>query len=509
MVMKIVFKIFFYIGLFALLAFLVVQLFFLDEYNELKNRYFHAASVEDKVSDKSLVIAYAFGPEDLEPTKFDPLIRSRILNFYEALVQSDRNLQIKPSLALSWGRISDTIWEFKLRPDVVFHDNSTFEADDVIASFQRAYEYKNSQLKDILDTIETIEKIDDHIIHIQTKKPDPLLVNRISTVLVFPSEMTNFDKPVGTGPYQYSPGDLNNMTLKRFNTYWGKTPYYREVSINTIPNRFNRLDALKNGDVHILANVPPSFADELKENPAVIIDTRPSLEVNFLIFNMESDIFKDIRMREAVAIAFDKTAFVEFSNGYAKPSNQFVSNGIFGFNPDVKGKDQNINKAKKIIREYDPFKRPSITIDMIEGAEVVGDFIREQLNEIGVSANINILSWDELKQKITNKESEMYYLGWRSELGDASDFFENAVFSQGSFNGGNYLSKKVDQLIALSLRNLEQKKRLEQLHEIMQIIVEEDIIGVPLFESDVIYGSRVGVNFIPRLDGYILACEVS
>ena len=103
----------------------------------------------------------------------------------------------------------------------------------------------------------------------------------------------------------------------------------------------------------------------------------------------------------------------------------------------------------------------------------------------------------------------MYFLGWRSEIGDASGYFENAVYSKGNFNGGGFANKKVDQLIELSIQNLDQKKRLEQFHEIMKIIIEEEIIGVPLFESDIIYGIRVGVQFNPRLDGYILAAEVT
>ena len=122
---------------------------------------------------------------------------------------------------------------------------------------------------------------------------------------------------------------------------------------------------------------------------------------------------------------------------------------------------------------------------------------------------INYLSFDRLRAKIFAKKSEIFYLGWRSEIGDASGFYENVVYSEGRFNGGNFENKKVDQLIQLSTKNLDDKKRLDQFQEIMRIIVEEEIIGVPLFETDVIYGVKAGVRFSPRLDGYILASEVS
>lgn len=507
--MKTFFKILFYIGLFALILFLIIFLFFRDEYESLVESYLHEAPGEEKISNETLSIAYAFGADSYEPTLFDPVIRSRLVDVYETLVVADRNLQLKPRLALSWGRISDTKWEFKLRPDVYFHNGSVFDADDVIESFNRASNYSRSGLKDILNTIDSIDKIDNLTIHINTKRPDPLLVNRISTVFIFPSEKKSFNNPVGTGPYLFVSDNDGVVELMRNDEYWDVPPCYEKVKILTIPNRFDRLDSLKNGDVHILANVPPSFAQELIQHPAITVSSLPSLEVNFLIFSMNSEILSDKRIRKAISIAFDKRAFVEFSNGYARPSNQFVSSGIFGFNPDIEDKEQDLEEAKKLVREYDPFRRPEITIDMAEGTEVIGDYIREQLNGIGISAEINTIPWEKLRIKIFNRETDMYYLGWRSELGDASTFYENAVYSKGRFNGGDYLSRKVNQLIELSLENLNTKKRLEQLHQIMQIIVEEDIIGVPLFEGDVIYGIRAGVNFKPRLDGYIYACEIN
>ena len=241
----------------------------------------------------------------------------------------------------------------------------------------------------------------------------------------------------------------------------------------------------------------------------ITVASLPSLEVNFLVFNYESDLFGDERIRKAISIAFDKSAFVDISNGYARESNQFISNGIFGFNPDIEKNRQDTEEAKQLIRQYDPFKRPSFTIDMTQGTQAIGDYIKQELNEIGLSVTVNYLPFEKLREKIFKKESDMYYLGWRSEIGDASGFYENVVYSKGRFNGGNFKNKKVDQLIRLSIKNLDEKKRLEQFQEIMKIILKEDIIGVPLFETDTLYAIKAGVNFRPRLDGYILAAEIS
>ncbi|MBD3156302.1 hypothetical protein GF369_00580 [Candidatus Peregrinibacteria bacterium] len=507
--MKLLGKIVFYCIIFGILAFLLVQLFFRAEYEDIKNTYFHSSASVETQTDNSLTIVYSFGVESLEPTLYDSASRSRTLNVYERLVATDRNLQAKSGLALSWGRIDEITWEFKLRPDVVFHDGSSFDANDVKASFDRAMQYERSGLKDILSTIDSVEVIDELTIHIVTKEPDPILVNRAATVLIFPSDYTAFDTPVGTAPYRFVSQTESEFSVTRFDDYWGEKPYYKNVFIKAIENRFDRIDAMKNGQIDILANVPPTLANEIVINQRATIASLPSLEVNFLMFNYESSLLEDKRIRRAISQAFDKDIFVDISNGHATASNQFVSNGIFGFNPSIEDVGQDLSMAKRLIRQYDPFKKPSVTIDMTQGTQAIGDYIKQQLDEVGLSVTINYLSFDRLRAKIFAKQSEMFYLGWRSEIGDASGFYENVVYSEGRFNGGNFKNKKVDQLIELSTKNLDDQKRLQQFQEIMRIIVEEEIMGVPLFETDVIYGVKAGVHFSPRLDGYILASELS
>jgi len=57
---------------------------------------------------------------------------------YETLIDRDKKLALRPSLAQSWQQTSRTTWRFKLRPGVRFHDGTPFTADDVVFSFERA-----------------------------------------------------------------------------------------------------------------------------------------------------------------------------------------------------------------------------------------------------------------------------------------------------------------------------------------------------------------------------------
>ena len=69
----------------------------------------------------------------------NPLISSSkdIINIcgliYEGLIDYDDELKPVPVLAESWSVSEDgTVWTFKLRQDVKWHDNTPLSADDVI-----------------------------------------------------------------------------------------------------------------------------------------------------------------------------------------------------------------------------------------------------------------------------------------------------------------------------------------------------------------------------------------
>ena len=78
-----------------------------------------------------------------EPSSLDPQYHALnpnlqiALHMFDTLVMQDENLKPKPGLALSWKPVGDTVWEFKLRPGVKFHDGSDFTAQDVVFTFER------------------------------------------------------------------------------------------------------------------------------------------------------------------------------------------------------------------------------------------------------------------------------------------------------------------------------------------------------------------------------------
>ncbi|MEG1454477.1 MAG: ABC transporter substrate-binding protein, partial [Comamonas sp.] len=99
-----------------------------------------------------------------DPTTLDPHSFNTGTNFvlshqmYETLVTRDAKGKLVPTLATSWALTSDpSVWEFKLRKGVKFHDGSLFTADDVLFSLERARS-PSSDMRSLLVAITDVVK---------------------------------------------------------------------------------------------------------------------------------------------------------------------------------------------------------------------------------------------------------------------------------------------------------------------------------------------------------------
>lgn len=486
-----------------------------------------------KTSDAQFAVGYAYWASDLDPVLFDFVTRSYLVDVYEGLVKTDKNLKIVPGIAISWGMIDDYDWKFVLRPGIKFHNGKAVNSGDVVYSINRAMTEEKSGLKNFLSTIASVRALDEKTIEIKTKSPDPLLLNKLSVTFIYPDKYEDFNKPIGTGPYKFYALSNENLVLNRFDDYWGLKPYFREISLEAFEDKNERLKALENGTVQFLVAVPPfsavssdskyySYSDAQPiKSDNIAFSKIPSLEVVFLIFNNKNDLFKNREVREAVKSSLNYDAFVDLAFGFAKKTGQFISNGIFGYNPSIKFVDSdinNINKAKekmKIFSASDVFDKQSITFDYPVSMESTAQVIKQSLMDIGIDVKLNSIGVSDFEKKIMEGKSDLYILGWRSELGDAGDFLDNIVHTRddklnlGVYNGGNYSNKKVDELLDKSRVNFDERKRLVDLQEAVRIVTEEDIIGVPLFESDSIFAYDKSINFDPRIDGYLHIAELT
>jgi peptide/nickel transport system substrate-binding protein len=456
---------------------------------------------------KNLRVVYPDLTYSLEPTLADPLVRQRLVNIYEPLVKHTRYLDDEPCLALSWGLLDDLTWQFQLRPNVYFHDGSSFGASDVSASINRAKSSSISEISDIVSNISSVDVIDDLNILIKTVEPDPLLLDKLSFVLIIPSEYEETDlswEPVGTGPYKFASSEesLNKIVLNRFDDYWRSGVKFEEVSLLSFVDKAERVMALVNGDADLIVFVPTDAAESLKKAGFPILSV-PTLEVQFLLFNLSSELMRSSDLRQVISYSIDQESLIdELGSFYVKSLNQFVSNGVFGFNPNIADHIFNPKLASELVVSNN-LSGVTLQVHLPLGFEVLGEHIRKSLSAVGLSPVISYMELDRLLLSMERGDADIYFMAFKSALGDSIEFLNSMVRSDGDFNVFSYVNENVDYLIKGALVDFDNKKRLSNLQEVMRIIIEDDYIGVPLFEYESLFSFSEEIDLKPRIDGLI------
>ncbi|MCF6305953.1 MAG: ABC transporter substrate-binding protein [Rhodobacteraceae bacterium] len=109
--------------------------------------------------------------------------------------------------------------------------------------------------------------IDDSIVRVTTKNPDPALLARLATVMgqIYPQAyyesvgMEVFGRePVGTGSYMWG-GRVTgeSVTLNAFDGYWGETPPLNSITFLEVPENSARIAGLLTGEYDIITSLPP------------------------------------------------------------------------------------------------------------------------------------------------------------------------------------------------------------------------------------------------------------
>ena len=179
----------------------------------------------------------------------DSLIVNNYL--YEGLLQVVNN-QMYLALATSFTRSEDGLdYIFDLRPGVKFHDGSDFNADAVVANFNRWFDpadlahgagkydawvndflgFKGEKTADgaAKSTFDGAEKVNDLTVVVHLSKPDPDLVVKLSEpafAIVNPAAFnasgfgTQTGVDGGTGAYMLAEWSDQGLVLQSFGNYW-------------------------------------------------------------------------------------------------------------------------------------------------------------------------------------------------------------------------------------------------------------------------------------------------
>lgn len=470
----------------------------------------------------TLRIASAFDPQTMDPHGLALLYQSRVVTqVYESLVNRDEKFRLEPSLALSWQMVSPTLWRFKLRPGVKFHEGQSFTADDVVFSIERAMG-PTSQRSFTLKAIAAVKPVDDLTIDFQLSSPDAVLPEKLIQVAMmshawckahgvekaqdFNGKQETFAvrHANGTGPFRldnYQP-DVRTV-LRRHDAWWGRTDARNgnvdEASFVSIRSDATRLAALASGEVDLVMDPPFQDVERLRQDAKLSVVSTTDLGTQYFTFDqsrnalLHGDVkdrnpFKDRRVRQAVAHALNLELIVQkVLRGQAVPTGSLVSPLVDGYLAELdKRLPYDPARAKALLTEAGYPNGFAVTLDCVNVAyrEAVCQAATAMLNQVGIRASLRASPTNVFFPKLSQASASFIEFGWTPATDAWSTL--NALFHSwdpqggGTFNAGRYSNAQLDALIDAVRTEPDLTKRRAQVGVALRLVAE-DVAYIPLY----------------------------
>ena len=263
---------------------------------------------------------------DIRNTAGSALDQILIGNVYEGIVARDSKNQVAPAIASSWETSKDGLtYTFHLNKNMTFFNGDKLDAEDVAWSINELIA-KGYHDADALAAVSKVEAKDADTAVITLKTPNSNLLWTLTgrAGLVFDKD-AKYDlktQAVGSGPYTVAKFVENSsITLKANEKYWGKnkakTP---TVVVKYLADDNAAVNALKSGDVQVLAPITENLAEPFKSDSAKYTVKAGNGTDKFVLgFNNASGSkLADKRIRQAIRYAINHKELIASRGGADK-----------------------------------------------------------------------------------------------------------------------------------------------------------------------------------------------
>lgn len=347
---------------------------------------------------------------------------------YDSLIWYDyETKETYPMLASAWRRVDDRTLEFDLREDVLFHDGSTFDADDVVATLSWAIDPSSVfSTKAIYRWIERVEKLGPYRVRIYGNDPRAGDLQNLSfPTRIFSAELFEplEDKadygrktPVGTGPYRVVEIDRNTgIVLERNPDYRlgapFKAPTIDRIHVKYVPDRFAQIAMLMTGELHLAKDLAPDQTKLLLEHAPHL---RTTLSSGVVFAHMRFDAInragnaalQDARVREAIVRAINRQNLADYivPGGEVQDSMCLPVQLACAYTKEIPPYDR--EAARRLLEDAGYARGLELEITALADANAIATAVASDLSAVGVRASVQVVPDVTLQDRIQRGEVE-------------------------------------------------------------------------------------------------------
>ncbi|MDC9595992.1 peptide ABC transporter substrate-binding protein [Xenorhabdus anantnagensis] len=442
-----------------------------------------------QLADKQEITRNNFSePSSLDPHKSEGSSEFDILqDFFERLVDKDKEENIIPALAERWEDKDNKTWIFYLRKGVKWSDGTPITAHDVVFSFRRLVtpdtispygsyliQAKIVNARDVLSGKKKPEELgvnalDDETVEITLERPKAGFLHMMAHPAVSPvsgkvikkhgSKWTLPQNFVSNGPFKLSEWVVNEKIVGVRNPYYwnDKNTVINKVNYLPLSDYKADLNRYMTGEIDISNGGPSEFLPMVKKKFGDQLHVKPVMSVYYYLFNMQKPLFNDVRVRQALTLALDRNIITDkvLGNGQ-KPAYDVMapgSGGIYLKHPEHASwtQEQRVAKAKALLSEAGFDEKNPLKFTLLYNTSEAHKKIAIAASSawkkhLGVEVILQNQETKTQNDSMTQGNFELTRYAWNADYSSPTSFLD--IFTSGNTNNHmRYQNKEFDKWV--------------------------------------------------------------
>jgi peptide/nickel transport system substrate-binding protein len=450
---------------------------------------------------------------------------TRILaNFYEPLIWANPPGSAEPyspALATSWETSSGgTVWTFKLRHGVTFHDGTPFNAQAVKYSYN-ATKKLGLGLAYIWADLKQVKVVDSYTVQLILDKPIPLepLVSSEYAAWIFspktagkPQSWWDKGREDGTGPYElqsYKPNQ--QIVIVRDPNYWGgwKNNQFRKVVFQVAADPNTQRQMLESGAVQLQESVSRDAVQAMQAEQGIRVVEMPSLISQILYLNTQHKPLNNVLVRQALAYATPYQDIIAAAiNNLGVQSNGPMPAGLWPRDDSIQPYTYDIAKAKQLMAQAG-YPNGGFNLLMTYPTEenptdtTMATLLKESWAKLGVTLNLQPMLWAQAWQKSKGPNAarqDVLSISWWPAYSHGKDSLTEELHSEPTpiFNLSYWYHPDYDKLIDTAwTTEATDRTKAKQLYDQAQVMIHDQVPIIYLWDLKAVYAASTKLQIGP------------
>jgi peptide/nickel transport system substrate-binding protein len=412
----------------------------------------------------------------------------------EYLIWSDRELNPEPRLAESWKPNADgSVWTFKLREGVKFHDGKVMDAEDVASTFDRLADPDNGS--NALSAFTGVlskggaKAVDASTVEFHLDAPNgnfPYITSSDNyNAIILPKDYDgDWEKTfIGTGPWKLDRFEQGvGITLVPNRDYWapGRGALAERQEVVFYTNEQSLVLGFQGNEVDVVVQFSVSGGKALLTDSTVITTELQSAAHRQVHLRNDKEPFRDKRVRQAMALLVDRRALVDgLLDTKADYGNDSPFAPIYRSTAEVEQRQQNVAKAKELLAAAGKEDGFSVPLSGWQGLEMpdLGQLIQQDVREAGIRIDLNITDQATYFGKAVYGQSP-----WLDSTIGITEYGHRGVpnvvlgaplKSDGTWNGAHFKNKRYDKLVEDYVAALDLDEQRRSAKQIQELLLDE------------------------------------